>query len=154
MEESTFHKRAYRFMKRAFIIYSAVNSRTFESVGNKNVKIPRSGNKLQKTIKNFKLYRSASVPRNTAPTAPIPKAKPTINPETKPIFLGTSSCAYTTVTLKLDVTIKPMRKISGIIHSIDTCGNKMVNGAAPAIDINIILRRPKRSANGPPKKST
>ena len=78
---------------------------------------------------------SANFPRTTEPKAPSPNASPTINPDTIPTFPGTSSCAYTTITLKLLELIKPIHKNSGMTHTSETWGNKSASGLNLALKI-------------------
>lgn len=85
------------------------------------------------------------------PIAPIPKASPTVRPAIVPIFPGTSSCAYTTVTEKLDIKINPVSKRSIKAANGGTNGIRIVKGAEIIIDRNMISFLPNRSANGPPK---
>ncbi|MNU07716.1 hypothetical protein D3C72_2534370 [compost metagenome] len=51
---------------------------------------------------------SIQLPSTSAPTPPRPKARPVMRPDTVPILPGTSICAYTTVTEKLDSIINPI----------------------------------------------
>ncbi|CEY36747.1 Uncharacterised protein [Streptococcus pneumoniae] len=113
---------------------------------------PINGRQLHNSIINCRLYISANFPRTTAPNAPSPNARPTINPDTIPTFPGTSSCAYTTITLKLLELIKPIHKNNGTTHTSETCGNNSASGAEPNIENTMIFFLPNRSANGPPKK--
>lgn len=95
--------------------------------------------------------KSAERPMAIEPMAPIPKASPTVSPAIVPIFPGTSSCAYTTVTEKLDMSVKPANKSRQKAAAGGTNGIRMVNGAEIIIDRRIISFFPNRSAKGPPK---
>lgn len=65
----------------------------FRSLGNRNVNKPNNGRKATLIMVGFKPMLSASQPNTTEPMAPIPNDKPTISPDTVPIFPGSSSWA-------------------------------------------------------------
>lgn len=106
---------------------------------------------MEETIDD-KLNKSAMYPSPTDPIAPIPKASPTVNPDIVPIFPGTSSCAYTTVTEKLVIKIKPVIVRKRNARTEGTKGIRMANGTVDNIENEITFFLPKRSASGPPKK--
>ena len=132
--------------------YCRCNLLNLVSEGRNIVKIPSIGNKLINFIVGNNPKLSASPPITKEPIAPIPKASPTVKPDIVPIIFGTNSCAYTTVTEKLAIKIKPIIK-SRIKHTVGFVnGSRAVKGTAPTIESKMIVFLPKRSAKGPPKK--
>src|SRR5690606_9726540 len=94
--------------------------------------------------------KSARTPNSAEPTPATPQATPKNKPETKPIFPGRSSCAYTRIAENADDKISPTRTLSTTVQNKLAYGIARLKGAAPRIENQITYLRPYRSPNGPP----
>ena len=121
------------------------------SEGRQQAIVPRIGSKLTNRIIMIIPKLSAIDPKATEPTAPIPKANPTVKPAMVPTLPGNNSCAKITVTEKLVIIMNPINNNRKKAIIGDKNGIRMVNGVLKIKENRMTFFRPKRSANGPPK---
>src|SRR5699024_663641 len=114
--------------------------------------MPNKGRKEMRTIVGNKPAYSINEPNTTEPIAPIPNARPTVNPDIVPTLPAISSCAETTDTETLDINQTPISINKIKARTLFTNGSNNVNGAGIIRESRITIFLPNRSANGPPKK--
>ena len=97
-------------------------------------------------------WASATRPSSGAPTPPSPIESPIVTPEATPIRPGRYSWPITIVTAKVAIVAAPISAAEHGASSGPDSRKPTVSGGSTSIEPRSTLRRPKRSASGPPAR--